>query len=119
MFMTMWDAPPAGNDIERLFPNRISHPGQSTLAAEVPAGRHCYGTKFGLDPTFPLVQDEGPGRGKITVVATTSMADQPTLDDYKIPGRTLKAAAARLLIVGPTKTCESKLIALVQYEVIK
>jgi hypothetical protein len=122
MFLTIWDAPPMGNDIERLFPNRISHPNQTVLAAEVPAARHCFGVTtpaFNNNFKFPLVQDEGPGNGKITVVASTSLADQPTMEDYKIPGKTLKAAAARQLIVTASKTCESKLTALVQYEVTK
>lgn len=123
-FVTVWDAPPKGFAPERLYPNAVSHPKQSVRAVKLRSTRHCYGSKFRDDDAFPLVQDEGPGKGKITVVATDSEDDQPTLEDYAIPGRTLKPQVAsnlfsRAITVEATKACDAIASALVEYEVIK
>jgi hypothetical protein len=124
-FVTVWDAPPKGFAPERLYPNNVSHPKQSIRAVKLAAGRHCYGTgaRFHNDDAFPLVQDEGPGKGKISVVATNTADDQPTLEDYAIPGRTLKPEVAsnlsRIITVEAAKACDAISSAQADYEVIK
>jgi hypothetical protein len=116
--ITIWDAPPKNFDVERIFPNSKTHTDPTVRAVQVGAGRHCYGTKFGFEPEFPLVMDEGPGNGKASVVATLSIEDQPRLEDYQIPGRTLNSAAKpRTFDIAPSKTCDEKMKAVVDYQV--
>lgn len=91
-FVSIWDAPPAG-DISRLYPNIVTHGSKNaTVRAErMTAGSdHCYG-----DPsTFPLFfsPDQGFGPGKLWVSATTLLDKQPSLQDYAIPGQSMRRA---------------------------
>lgn len=118
LFVTIWDAPPLG-ELERLFPNARSHPDLAVRAVQLPAGRHCYGTT-NSNFVFPLVQDEGPGSGKITVQATPTIEKQPDNADYAIPGRRLSAAAqARVLTIEAVKTCDGLQRTVTSYQVTK
>lgn len=118
LFVTIWDAPPVG-ELERLFPNKISHPDPAVRAAELPVGRHCFGGPSGSF-VFPLVQDEGPGSGKITVQATPTIEKQPELSDYLIPGRRLTAGAkGRVFSIESVKTCDGLQRTVTSYQVTK
>jgi len=90
-FVSLWDAPPRG-DMSRLFPNALSHRNNSTLrAVKLSAKEHCFGTRENFPLYFP--ESQGTGTGKLTLIGTASVNDQPTLDDYKIPGESMTRSA--------------------------
>jgi hypothetical protein len=91
-YVSIWDAPPHG-DVSRLFPNLATHKDNATVrAVKLPSSnRQC----FGVPGTFPLFfpSEQGVGSGRLSVVVTTSLDNQPPLQAYKIPGQTITAAA--------------------------
>ncbi len=90
-FVSVWDAPPHG-PVSRLYPNVLTHKNSASIrAAFLAAGRdYCFGTP----ETFPLFfpEEQGVGLGKISVIVTKNIKDQPSLDAYDIPGRSIRRA---------------------------
>jgi hypothetical protein len=85
-FISIWDVPPDG-DVSRLYPNVITHGklNPTARAEKLSAGTaRCFGTP----ETFPLFfpAEQGIGRGKLSVFATSSIEQQPPLQAYSIPG---------------------------------
>ncbi|MEY9363577.1 hypothetical protein ABH994_006298 [Bradyrhizobium yuanmingense] len=91
-YVSIWDAPPHG-DVSRLFPNIVTHRDNATVRAVKLSSskQQC----FGVPGTFPLFfpSEQGVGTGKLSVVVTTSLDNQPPLQAYKIPGETIAPAA--------------------------
>lgn len=106
-FVTIWDAPPK-SEAWRLFPNEFSHRNDPKIRGVrlSPGTNHC----FGGPGTFPLFFDakHGVGPGRLSVVVTEVLDDQPTLEDYQIPGKKINRSvmAKRTERFGIGATCE-------------
>lgn len=87
-YVSVWDAPPYGA-VSRLYPNVLTHENSASIRAEyLFAGEdYCFGTP----ETFPLFfpEEQGIGKGKLSVVVTQNINDQPSLDAYDIPGKSI------------------------------
>jgi hypothetical protein len=109
-YVSLWDAPPHGA-AQRIYPNVITHKNNASVAGEkLSAGsEHCFGTPG----TFPLFfpEEQGTGEGKITIVATSSLEDQPPLNAYAIPGRSMdmNRMSGYLRSYNMSATCSSKM----------
>jgi Domain of unknown function (DUF4384) len=109
-FVSLWDSPPHGNP-SRLYPNALTHGNNSTIRAErLTADQdHCFGQPNSFPLYFPA--DQGKGEGKLSVIVTESLEDQPALSAYQIPGRTIarERMAEESKRYGIAATCGSKM----------
>lgn len=121
-FVSIWDQPPRGSP-SRLFPNVFTHKSDN---ARTRAGKlqgemeHC----FGMSDTFPLFfpSDQGQGSGVLSVFATTSVEDQPALEDYEVPGDRIRRERMDQLARSyrsDANICGSKMKAYFDYRITK
>ena len=119
-YVSLWDAPPKG-DAQRLYPNALTHRNNAQVRADkLGSGReHC----FGNSGTFPLYfpAEQGTGEGKISIVVTDSLEDQPPLDAYSIPGRSMdmRRMERALRSYGISASCNSKMQEYFTYTISK
>jgi hypothetical protein len=89
-YVSIWDQPPHG-DPSRLLPNVLTHKAENArtravrLRGEVD---HCFGTPDTFPLFFPV--DQGQGSGTLSVFATSTVDDQPALEDYESPGERIR-----------------------------
>jgi hypothetical protein len=84
-YITLWDAAPNGGNVHRIYPNFLTHQNNATVLGEkLGVVEHCFGYR-----DFPLYfpKSQGLGEGKLTIFATPSLADQPTIEDMRVPGQ--------------------------------
>jgi len=114
-FVSVWDAPPRG-DVSRLFPNVLTHQNNASIRAEkLAGGEHCFGTSSPL--YFPA--EQGIGHGKLSLIATAALEDQPKLRDFKIPGETIERSTMERLArtYNITDDCKAKFQESMEYRI--
>ena len=111
-YITLWDAGPNGGNVHRIYPNILSHQNNASLLGEkvTASTDHCFGYK-----DFPLYfpKSRGGGQGKLTMFATPTLEDQPTLKDMKVPGQEMErplheSMARALMAVSDCRTPYSR-----------
>jgi hypothetical protein len=119
-YVSLWDAPPRGPSVSRLYPNILTHRQNNAMvrAEWLKGGQaHCYG----MPDTFPLFfpADQGVGEGKLSVHLTRSLNDQPTLEDYEEPGRSILRATLDTVVARSEKdnVCGRKVTTYFKYRV--
>ncbi len=115
-YVSLWDVPPKGA-VERLYPNAVTHPGRNVAAEMLKAGKqHCFGTPENFPLYFP--QDEGKGRGKVSVIVTQSLDDQVGPDDFAMPGKVERSHFDRKTrSYGLGGSCQARINRTVDYNV--
>jgi hypothetical protein len=93
LFVSIWDVPPRGGTMWRLYPNIVTHKdaNATTLAAKLEGHKdHCFGTPDNFPLYFPA--DQGLGSGTLFIYATKSLDDQLPMTDYAVPGQRMLRA---------------------------
>jgi hypothetical protein len=115
-YVSLWDVPPHGA-VERLYPNAVTHPGKNVAAEMLKAGKqHCFGTPENFPLYFP--QDEGKGRGKVSVIVTQTVEDQVGPDDFAMPGKVARSRFdSKTRNYGLGGSCQPRINRTVEYNV--
>jgi hypothetical protein len=85
-YITLWDAAPNGGSVHRLYPNPLTHRNNATVLGEKLAGasEHCFGYR---DFSLYFPRSKGLGEGKLSLIATPKLEDQPTPSEMTVPGQ--------------------------------
>jgi hypothetical protein len=119
-YVSLWDAPPRGPSVSRLYPNVITHR-QANAAVRAEKLQGGQAVCFGTPDTFPLFfpAGQGVGEGKLSVHLTKSLDDQPTLEDYEVPGQRILRARLDAVIARSEadSVCGRKVTTYFKYKV--
>jgi len=82
MYISVWDTPPKGN-IERLFPNSISHPNGERAVLIQSEEKLCIGS-IGSGYKVTISEYEGMGHGQFYVLGTKNYEQHPGEKDFAL-----------------------------------